>query len=81
MKKKLFISLSVLLVSGTAFMANYVFAEDTILDTDPNVEALRTVKAETRCYVQDDNYSCKKVSNKSMCAACDDEIVVTPEKK
>lgn len=74
------IGLSILFVSGVAVLANRVSGEEVVSGTDPNVEALKAVRKEPPCYLQDDK-SCKNPSNKSMCAACDDEIIVKPDKK
>lgn len=79
MKKKLFISFLVLLVSGTAWIANYVSAEGPILSSDPNVVALKAAKTEPPCYWQSKGKECTKKSSNEMCAACDDDIIITPE--
>lgn len=79
MKKKLFISLSVFLVCGTAFIANYVSADESISSEDPNVVVLTTVKAGYPCYM-DKDFNCNKSESNQGCAACDDDIIVTPEK-
>ena len=79
MKKKIVISLAVLLVSGTAFIANRASAEGPVESNDPNVVALSTVKKDPPCYLQSEDKSCTKTAANEMCAACDDDIIVKPE--
>lgn len=79
-KENVNIGLSILLVSGAAVMANRVAGEKVIAGTDPNVEALKAVRKEPPCYLQSIDKSCKKDHSNMGCAACDDDIVVTPEK-
>lgn len=77
MKKKIVISLAVLLVSGTAFIANRASAEGPVSSNDPNVVALRMAKSK-QCYM-DSEFNCAEKETKHMCAACDDDIIVKPE--
>ena len=78
MKKKIVISLAVLLVSGTAFIANRASAEGPVSSNDPNVAALKAAKEAYTCYM-DSEYRCIKQTSSQGCAACDDDIIVKPE--
>lgn len=79
MRKKIVISLAVLLVSGTAFITNRASAEGPVASNDPNVVALTTTHKEPPCYLQSEDKSCTKTATNDMCAACDDDIIVKPE--
>lgn len=82
MKKKLFISMAVALLSGVAFLPADIFAEDSSISSNPNVQALLAGENEVRCY---ENWSedgkvvnCNPKQNNQPCALCDDDLVITP---
>lgn len=80
MKKKSLISLGIILVSGVAFIANYVSADEPISSSDPNVIALTIVRGEPPCYWHSKTKKCIKEKADGMCAACDVEIIIHPDK-
>lgn len=82
MKKKLFISMAVALLSGVAFLPADIFAEDSSISSNPNVQALLAGGNEVRCYENWTNngetVNCNTEPSNQPCALCDDDLVITP---
>lgn len=78
MKGKLFFSLAVLLLSGTAFFVSDASAVDSPQSSDPNVVALKASAGAKQCYLQESDKSCKRDVTMDFCALCDGDVVIKP---